>query len=112
LLVEQVAGEFQCLEEPLKVCLYACLDIIGSFAEFQIQHILRHENQKASMLAQQASGYDIGGCNFNIQEQSMYKNLNFSRAGADQSNKLTDSVGSAGFPSAEAKTAQPTAIVR
>jgi hypothetical protein len=49
LLVEQVAGEFQCLEESLKVCLDACLDIIGSFAEFQIRHIPRHENQKANM---------------------------------------------------------------
>jgi hypothetical protein len=50
--VEQVASEFQCLEESLKFCLDACLDIIGSFAEFQIWHILRHENQKANMLAQ------------------------------------------------------------
>jgi hypothetical protein len=68
LLVEQVAGEFQCLEESLKVCLNACHDIIGSFAEFQIRHIPRHENQKANMLAQQASGYDVGGCNFHVQE--------------------------------------------
>jgi hypothetical protein len=50
--VEQVAGEFQCLEESLKVCLNACLDIIGSFVEFQIRHIPRHKNQKANMLAQ------------------------------------------------------------
>jgi hypothetical protein len=42
--VEQVVGEFQCLEESLKVCLDACLDIIGSFDEFQIWHIPRHEN--------------------------------------------------------------------
>jgi hypothetical protein len=49
------------------------------------------------MLAQQASGYDVGGRNFHIQEQPMHKNFNFSRAGADQSNKPTDPVGSAGF---------------
>jgi ribonuclease HI len=34
LVVQQVAGEFQCLEGSLKVCLDACLDIIGSLAEF------------------------------------------------------------------------------
>jgi hypothetical protein len=55
------------------------------------------------MLAQQASGYDVGGHNFHIQEQPMYKNFNFFRAGADQSAKLTHLVGSADFPSAEAK---------
>jgi hypothetical protein len=49
--VERDAGEFQCLEESLKVCLDACLDIIGPFAKFQIRHISRHENQKANMLA-------------------------------------------------------------
>jgi hypothetical protein len=81
--VEQVASEFQCLEESLKVCLDACLDIIGSFAEFQIWHIPTHENQKANMLAQQASGYDIGGRNFHVQEQPMHKTLEFSGAGAD-----------------------------
>jgi hypothetical protein len=43
-VVQQVVGEFQCLEESLKVCLDACLDIIGSFAKFQIRHIPRHEN--------------------------------------------------------------------
>jgi hypothetical protein len=62
LVVQQVAGEFQCLEGSLR----ACLDVIDYFAKFQIRHIPRHENQKANMLAQQASGYDIGGRNFHI----------------------------------------------
>jgi hypothetical protein len=74
-VVLQVAGEFQCLQESLKVCLDACLDIIGSFVEFQIRHIPRHENQNANMLVQQASGYDVGGRNFHIQEQSMHNPL-------------------------------------
>jgi ribonuclease HI len=78
LVVQQVAGEFQCLEGSLKICHDACLDVIDYFAEFQIQHISRHENQKTNMLAQQASGYDVGGRNFYIQEQSMHENLNFS----------------------------------
>jgi hypothetical protein len=52
LVVQQVSGEFQCLEGTLRVCLDVCLDIIGTLAEFQIQHVLRHENQRANMLAQ------------------------------------------------------------
>jgi hypothetical protein len=52
-----------------------CLDIIASFAELQIQHILRHENYKANMLAQQASGFDIGGRNFSIKEKPLQINL-------------------------------------
>jgi len=67
-VVHQVASEFQCLEGSLRTCLDACLDIIDYFAEFQIRHILRHENQKANMLAQQASSYDVSGHNFHIQE--------------------------------------------
>jgi hypothetical protein len=82
-VVQQVVGEFQCLEESLKVCLDACLDIIGSFIEFQIRHIPRHENQNANMLAQQASGYDFDGRNFHVQEQSMHKILEFFGVGAD-----------------------------
>jgi len=72
LVVQQVAGEFQCLDGSLRACLDACLDVIDYFAEFQIQHILRHENQKTNMLAQQASGYDVDGRNFHIQEQPMH----------------------------------------
>ena len=58
------------------------------------------------MLAQQASGYDIGGRNFDIQEQPMHENLNLTRADADQSVKP-----SVGFPSATAQSARPTALV-
>jgi len=60
LVVKQVASEFQCLEGSLRICVDACLDIIDYFAEFRIRHIPSHENQKANMLAQQASGYDVG----------------------------------------------------
>jgi ribonuclease HI len=89
LVVQQVAGEFQCLEGSLRACLDACLDIIGSFVEFQIWHVPRHENQKVNMLAQQASGYDVGGCNFHIQEQPMHEDLYFFRVSAEESAKPT-----------------------
>jgi len=68
LVAQQVVDEFQCLEGSLDAHLDVCLDIIASFAKFWIQHIPRYENFKANMLAQQASGYDIGGHNFHIQE--------------------------------------------
>ena len=42
------------------------------------------------MLAQQASGYDVGGRNFHIQEQPMHENFIFSRVGTDQSAKPTE----------------------
>jgi len=90
LVVHQVASEFQCLEGSLRACLDACLDVIDYFAEFQIQHIPRHENQKANMLAQQASGYDVSGHNFHIQEQPMHEDFNFSCVGTDQSAQPTD----------------------
>jgi hypothetical protein len=45
------------------------------------------KNQKANMLAQQASSYDVGGRNFHIQEQPMHENLSFFHAGVDQSAK-------------------------
>ena len=83
LVVQQDDGEFQCLEGSLRTSLDACLEIIDYFAEFWIWHIPRHENQKANMLAQQASGYDVGGRNFHIQEQPMHENFNFSHVGAN-----------------------------
>jgi hypothetical protein len=33
-VVQQVAGEFQCLEGSLRAFFDDCLDVIGSFAEF------------------------------------------------------------------------------
>jgi hypothetical protein len=35
------------------------------------------------MLAQQASDYDVSGCNFHVQEQSMRKSLEFFDASAN-----------------------------
>jgi hypothetical protein len=43
------------------------------FAEFQVRHIPRHENHKATMGAQQASGYDVGGRNFHIKREVMHR---------------------------------------
>jgi hypothetical protein len=37
-----------------------CLDIIASFANFQIHDISRHNNYKSNMLAQQAIKFNVG----------------------------------------------------
>jgi hypothetical protein len=108
IVVQQVAGEFQCLEGSLRACLDACLDIIGSFAEFQIRHIPRHENQKANMLAQQASGYNVGGRNFHIQEQPMHEDLYFCRVSAEESAKPIALAGLADPDSLVSQSAWPT----
>jgi hypothetical protein len=63
------------------------------------------------MLAQQASGYDVGGRNFHVQEKSMYKNFSFSRAGVDQSAKPTAPISLADSLSAEAQSSQLTSLV-
>jgi hypothetical protein len=91
LVAQQVVDKFSCLEGSLDAHLDMCLDIIASFAEFRIRHIPRHENFKVNMLARQASGYDVSGRNFHIQEQLMHKNLNSSRAGTYQSARPTPS---------------------
>jgi hypothetical protein len=77
LVVQQVTSELQCLEGSLRAFLDACLNIIDSFAKFQIRHVPRHKNQRANMLAQQASSYDVGGRNFHIQEKPMHEDLEF-----------------------------------
>jgi hypothetical protein len=62
------------------------------------------------MLTQQASSYDVVGCNFHIQEQPMNENLNVSYTDTDQSAKLTDQVISADPLATVAKSAQPTPL--
>jgi ribonuclease HI len=53
LVVRQVSGECQCLEESLNAYLDKCLDVIKfSFNEFCIHHIPRHENCRANDLVQ------------------------------------------------------------
>lgn len=74
-IVQQaVTGMYQCLKGSLNIYIGKCLHIIiTQFAEFQIQHIPRHENNKANMLGQQASSYDISGHDFHIQEKLVGK---------------------------------------
>jgi hypothetical protein len=62
------------------------------------------------MLAQQASGYDVGGLNFHIQEQLMHENLHFSHTSTSQSAKPTDQVSSADSSPTAAKSARPTPL--
>ena len=56
------------------------------------------------MLAQQASGYDVGGRNFHIEEQPMHESLIFFHACTDQLAKATNPIGSADFISTIARS--------
>src|SRR4051812_26937758 len=71
LIVQQVKGEFQCLDGLLNSYLDRCLDIIRSLDTFTISHIPREENSRANVLAQQASGYHINRGKFFILERPM-----------------------------------------
>jgi hypothetical protein len=60
------------------------------------------------MLAQQASSYDVGGCNFHIQEKPMHEDLEFSHVGTDESAKWTTLVSLADTLMDASQSAKPT----
>ena len=64
LIVQQVYGKYQCLDGSSDAYLDRCLDVIATFDKFAIHHIYRHENSRANVLPQQASGYMVTKKNF------------------------------------------------
>jgi hypothetical protein len=52
LVVQQIAGTFQCLDRSLNAYLDKCLEIIALFNDFTMQHLSRDENTVANDLAQ------------------------------------------------------------
>jgi small nuclear ribonucleoprotein (snRNP)-like protein len=57
LVVQQVAGVFQCFDRSLNAYLDKCLEIITLFDDFTVQHVSRDKNTLMNDLAQQASGF-------------------------------------------------------
>ena len=57
LVVQQIPGEFNCIDETLQKYRDLCLEMIDLFSSFSIQHIPREDNSRANALAQHASGY-------------------------------------------------------
>jgi ribonuclease HI len=57
LVVQQIAGTFQCLDGSLNTYLDKCLKIIALFNNFTVQHVFRHQNTVANDLVQQASRF-------------------------------------------------------
>jgi ribonuclease HI len=51
LVVQQIAGTFQCLDRSLNAYLDKCLEIIALFNDFTMQHLSRDENTVANDLA-------------------------------------------------------------
>jgi hypothetical protein len=56
LVVQQIAGTFQCLDGSLNAYLDKCLEIIALFDDFTIQRVFRDENIVVNNLARQTSG--------------------------------------------------------
>jgi hypothetical protein len=59
LVVQQIAGTFQCLDGSLNAYLVKFLEIIALFDNFTVQHVSRDENIVVNDLAQQASGFQL-----------------------------------------------------
>ena len=51
LIVKQVAGEYECRDEKLKIYLEKCMELIKSFKSAIITHIPREQNCEANALA-------------------------------------------------------------
>jgi ribonuclease HI len=51
LVVQQITGDFQCLDEFLNAYLDKCLEIIVLFNDFTVQHISKDENTVVNDLA-------------------------------------------------------------
>jgi hypothetical protein len=64
LVVQQVAGMFQCFDRSLNAYLDKCLNIIALFDDFTVQHVSRDENIVANDLAKQALGFRSNRGNF------------------------------------------------
>jgi hypothetical protein len=54
LVVQQIAGTFQCLDGSLNTYLDKCLEIIALFNDFTIQYVSRDENTMVNDLVPQA----------------------------------------------------------
>jgi hypothetical protein len=54
LVVQQIAGTFQCLDGSLNTYLDKCLEIIALFNDFTIQYVSRDENTVVNDLVLQA----------------------------------------------------------
>jgi ribonuclease HI len=70
LVVQQIAGTFQCLDGSLNAYLDKCLKIIALFNDFTMHHVSRDENTVANDLAQQASGSQANRGKFGFLEKS------------------------------------------
>jgi ribonuclease HI len=75
LIVQQIKGESQCLDGALNRYCEECVGIIKSLESLSINHILRGENERANMLAQQALGYNITKGMFSIKGRPMLSNM-------------------------------------
>jgi hypothetical protein len=70
LVMQQVAGVFQCFDGSLNVYLDKCLKVSALFNDFTMQHISKDENTLANDLTQQASGFRSNRGKFSFLKKS------------------------------------------
>jgi hypothetical protein len=69
LVVQQIAGTFQCLDGSLNAYLDKCLEIIALFNYFTMQHVSRDGNTAVNDLVQQASDFRSNRGKFDFLEK-------------------------------------------
>jgi hypothetical protein len=69
LVMQQIAGTFQCLDWCLNAYLDKCIEIIALFDDFIVHHVSRKENTVANDLVQQASGFQASRGKFGFLEK-------------------------------------------
>ena len=59
LVINQLAGIYECRSEALISYYERCLQLLKGFRDFRLEHISRLHNEEANRLAQHASGYQL-----------------------------------------------------
>jgi len=57
LVINQLAGNYECRSEVLIAYYERCIQLLKEFRDFRLEHIPRLYNEEANRLAQHASGY-------------------------------------------------------
>jgi ribonuclease HI len=69
LVVQQIAGTFQCFDGSLNTYLGKCLEIIALYDDFTVQHVFKDENTVTNELVQQALGFLLNWGKFYVLEK-------------------------------------------
>lgn len=86
-MVQQVVGNFKCLNGSMNTILDKCLDIIRGIDEFNIHYVPRLENRKTNELVQQSSGYNVSRGKNLVIKKAMLEVLELDHLDTNTSNR-------------------------